>query len=238
MIDFSRVAPMAALLALGAATVEAAPVAIGPAVAGDGDGINSLWVGALIPPHNIAAANDVLVSGGDRVHTFSGQVDFFDPANGGSGVSPGVGSLTPFDAAAPEVDNIYAVRHAGFLNVAVSGQYSFQIHTDDGFDFLLGGERVLALDGDRGPDSSFLTIDLEAGLYSLEMIGWEQGGQFVNELSWKRPGDETYAVIGTEAGGRALFTSAPAAVPVPAALPLLGSALAGLTVLRRRQTRG
>lgn len=66
------------------------------------------------------------------------------------------------------------MRYSGFLNVTAGGEYSFQLHTDDGFDFLLGGERVAAVDGDRGPESSFVTLNLEAGLYSLEMLDWDQ----------------------------------------------------------------
>ena len=136
----------------------------------------------------------------------------------------------------PTDDPLFAVRFGGFLNITAGGEYSFQIHSDDGFRLTLGGEQVAIFDGNRAPDSSFVTLMLDSGLYSLELIGWEQGGGFVSELSWLRPGETSYAVIGSEAGGKALFTAAP--VPVPAALPLVVSALGGLGLVWRRRARG
>ncbi|CAN0494795.1 unnamed protein product, partial [Phaeothamnion confervicola] len=53
-----------ALLGLMGASVEAAPVAVGSALSGDGDGINTLWVRADVSPHSIADAIAVLAGAG------------------------------------------------------------------------------------------------------------------------------------------------------------------------------
>ena len=238
-----RSSALATLVMLGMAgsAAEAAPVAVGAALSGDGDGIHTLWVRASEAAHSIAGAINVLASAGESVSFVAPQIDFRDFTGGTEGIASSSDLPDPFthiEGGVAQDDPIFAVRYSGFLNVAVSGQYSFQALTDDGFSLLLGGEQISAFDGDRAPASTEVTLTLDDGLYSLEMVGWEQIGNFVDELSWIRPGDSAYAVIGTAAGGKALFTSAPAAVPVPAALPLLVSALGGLGLLRRRQARG
>lgn len=69
MENNSRISSLAAIVMLGMAgtAAYAAPVASGPALASDGDGLNSLWVRATTAPHSISDANAVLDSANERI---------------------------------------------------------------------------------------------------------------------------------------------------------------------------
>ncbi|MGE0861118.1 MAG: PA14 domain-containing protein [Gammaproteobacteria bacterium] len=227
-------------LALASVTTQAAPVATSGPVAGDGDGLTAFWVSTGVSLGSVASALEALANGTSEtvVEQLAPYIDYRDFVDGTQGEHSGPDLADPFS---PIIEGqsageaIFAVRFSGFLNVLASGDYAFRSLSDDGFRLTLGGEVISVFDGNRSPDVNQVELNLEAGLYSIEFIGWEQGGQFVNELAWRRPGDETFHVVGAEIDDRVLFSQAPSAVPVPAALPLLGSALVGLGALGRRR---
>ena len=152
MHAFKPATSLAAVLMLGltATAVEAAPVAAGSALSGDGDGINTLWVRADLSPHSIADAVNVLAGAGESVSFIAPHIDFRDFSGGTE--TAGIESLSdlpdPFtriEGGLAQDDPIFAVRYSGFLNVAVSGDYSFRAITDDGFSLVLGGDRYRLL---------------------------------------------------------------------------------------------
>ncbi len=114
MDEFKR-ATSAAVMVLGLAgtAVEAAPVAIGPAVSGDGDGINALWVRASAPPHSVADALNVLLSAGEHISQLAPYIDFRDFASGSSGVDASSDlpdPLTLIENGAAADDALFAVH--------------------------------------------------------------------------------------------------------------------------------
>ena len=227
----------ATALLLGQTAVTAAPFAAGPALAPPGNGLNAYWVRSEFTADNVQSALDILASQpGDgafieSVSAIAPYVDYRDFEGGTEGLVDSPDLPDPFDQidnGVPVTDTPFAVRFDGFLNVTETGSYNFRVHSDDGFRLTLGGEVIGIFDGNRSPDSSFSgPLDLESGLYAIELIGWEQSGQYVNELSWLTPGAADFTLVGTND----LFS----AVPVPAALPLLASALGGLGWFRRRR---
>lgn len=192
-----------------------------------------------VTPHSIAGAEALLaLEAGDAgfvatATTNVERLDFFDGSPGGVGVVAAGTLYDPFTAIDPTAgtplnDPIFAVSVTGTFTLQSNADFTFQVHSDDGFDFRLNGVSVFQVDSDRGPASSFSDlVALTAGEHSFELIGWEQGGQFALELSLAPFGSTSFSVLST----------VPAPVPLPAALPLLATALAGLGVGVRRRRR-
>ena len=231
-----------AVLALTAPGVQAAPVAFGPASSVSGDGLNANWVRASFSAHSVQSALDVLAATPatgliQAVNNLAPYIDYrdFTAGTGGHVNSPDLADpFTTIQNGVAQDDPTFAVRFSGYLNVTSADTYQFRIHSDDGFRLNLGGETVAIFDGDRGPADSFSAeLALDAGLYAIEFIGWEQGGLYVDELSWKTQAASDFAILGPVDGGQVLFSTVP--VPAPGAFVLLASACAGLSVARRRR---
>lgn len=241
MVPFISSLPLRALvagsvLAIAAVSAEAAPVAIGAARSGDGDGLNALWVRSEFVAHSTGEARSILASAltqdGGFIEAIEQLVPYVDHDDGTTGLFNSPNLPDPFSALDAGTDWRFAVRFDGYLNVVTAGEYDFLVHSDDGFSLSLGGEIISSYDTDRAPGSTVSgPIFLEAGLYALELVSWEQGGFYIDELAWLRPGADGFAVIGTAEGGLALYS----AVPLPTTLPLLFSALGGIGLLARRR---
>jgi hypothetical protein len=219
------------LFLLGLSTLSnAAPISIGGPVSMLGDGVNSRWVNTSYSPHNVDAAISALsLNPGNagyvsEVNDVVLDIDFADSNYPGRVAGFNPDPLTP--------DNNFAVRYSGYINIAASDNYTFNAFTDDGFRLTIGGEMISQYYGDRSPGNTTTTIYLDAGFYTFEMIGWEQGGVFVNELSWRDSSTESWSLVTSDV----LFTGVPSTpVPEPSTIFLLSSGLVGFLIRRKKK---
>jgi hypothetical protein len=111
---------------------------------------------------------------------------------------------------------------SGILDL--SGTQSIKVGSDDGFGLKLNGAEVLRYSTPRGFSYTFGTYDF-TGPTTFELTYYENYGNTGVEF-----------LIGDTIVNAAMAPapSAPPAIPVPAALPLLLGALGGLGLLRRR----
>lgn len=156
----------------------------------------------------------------------------------------------------------YAGHMWGYLSVPTAGNYNFSMLYDDGFEFTIWGANTfqrLSVDGlaprisgDGQDNRSNFASDLamEAGLYRYDLVGYNGPRVHVLRLGWSgltsdldvipqaylyTSGKGASIEAAYYAGGGDPFPSA--VVPVPAAVWLFGSGLAGLLGLASRRKR-
>lgn len=196
----------------------AAPTPVGPATGLTGDGLNSLWVDLTYSPHSADEAEAALAPGDAGVNAiYSVVTPYIDWADS-PGSTDGLDTSTTLYDLPVGADDSYAIQFTGYLNIASAGTYNFQLYSDDGFRLKLGGEVVAEYIYDRGPGTTGFSLNLEAGLYALDLVGWEQGGLYADELTWDVTGTGVYVTVPQSV----LFTTA---VPEPETWALM---LAGL----------
>ncbi len=70
----------------------------------------------------------------------------------------------------------------GMLNIQNSGNYTFKVNSDDGFDIRIDGVSVLSLNRNTGVVPSQKEIFLEEGSHNVEIVYWDQGGAYIFDL--------------------------------------------------------
>jgi hypothetical protein len=191
-----------------AASVQAAPVAVVSPPPLDA-GFVVQWAEAGTTPHTIAAAEAILAA----------------PTNTATQV---LSVIKVNDASVPLVgSDQFAVRATGYVRLA-AGNYSFSVTHDDGARLIIGGESAVVFDSDTSTvTTTSPTYALAAGLYTVDLLSWEQGGAFDLELTASFNGGQSQFLEG-------LHAASTGNVPEPATLALVLASLGGLALSRRR----
>lgn len=103
------------------------------------------------------------------------------------------------------LENGFLAELTGFLIVPDTGEYTFELRSDDGSELLLAGRPVLNHDGLHSFDQiKTATVRLDSGIIPIRLRMFEAGGYEQLSLRWKRPNIDDFEHIPDSA----LFTQA------------------------------
>ena len=89
----------------------------------------------------------------------------------------------------------FAVRLTGSLRIPTTGDWTLFLHSDDGSDLWIDGERVVDNDGDHGMRLRSGRVNLAAGVHDITVRYYENGGGAGLIASWQGPGMSSRQVI-------------------------------------------
>jgi putative heme-binding domain-containing protein len=106
----------------------------------------------------------------------------------------------------------FALRFTGSIHVPKDGAWTFYTSSDDGSRLYLDGRLVVDNDGWHGMTEKSGTVDLKAGLHSIAVTYFDQGGDDGLVVSWQGPGVPKEKVPGRVLGSEAGDTTPDAAL--------------------------
>ncbi|WP_152629866.1 PA14 domain-containing protein [Haliangium ochraceum] len=100
------------------------------------------------------------------------------------------------EAAGKSIDEWFAIRFMGMIEVPNDGRYEFQLNSDDGARLYIDGDLVVDNDGVHAPRAKQGAIALSAGKHELT-VEYFQGPRYeiALELSWRRTGAGEFATV-------------------------------------------
>ncbi|MDD2385047.1 MAG: retention module-containing protein [Sulfurospirillaceae bacterium] len=106
----------------------------------------------------------------------------------------------------------------GYVNMD-AGTYEFKVYADDGYTILIDGQAVATFDNIQSPATHFYTpFTIEAsGLHHVEIIYWDQEGEYVFKAEISNDGGNTYEVFDMSGGSQSLVTPEDTAITLTAA---------------------
>ncbi|MCW3465412.1 fibronectin type III domain-containing protein [Chitinophaga nivalis] len=145
-------------------------------------------VGNISPASNQAATQAVLKGLTYRVYngTFTKMPDFTTLTNPvATGIAPAV------DLSIRKADTKYAIIWQGFINIPVSGSYTFGTTSDDGSKIYINkaysatATPTIDHGGPHGTTSKEATLNLTAGIYPFTATYFQQSGGQAMDVYWK-----------------------------------------------------
>ncbi|MGR0280446.1 Ig-like domain-containing protein [Marinomonas dokdonensis] len=96
----------------------------------------------------------------------------------------------------PDDNTDGGIHLQGYIFLA-AGTYNFQVYADDGYQISIDGENVATVSNNQSPTSTTHSeFEIaEDGYYAIDMIWWDQGGDYVFQPTISSDGGETYATL-------------------------------------------
>jgi large repetitive protein len=191
-----------------------------------GPAATSFTVYSLVNGHNYAfvvKARDLAGNVSSPSNQVSGEAllngipyNYYNGISNTQNVVPNFSTMTPAFSGSlpnislsPQIDNTgFGFLFQGFINVPVTGKYTFQLGSDDGSNmwlgplngttspYVFGSTPTIANDGIHGTvnvNSKVLT--LTAGIYPIAIAYLQQGGGYTLNLNWETPGTTTFVAV-------------------------------------------